>query len=85
MTFRLDGATIGVLHHDGLVEVPVPPSIRTVLVEEGMARPHAALRRIPIEIREYGLPDALAAFYETMLAKRDPGSSAQPGAPPAGA
>lgn len=122
VAFRLDDATIGVLHHDGLLEVPVPPPIRTVLVEEGMARAHAARagsdwvaravhtdedlpaaslllrlsylyrrllrsqdaaahRRIRIELREYGLPDALAALYETMLAKRDPGSSPLPGGP----
>jgi hypothetical protein len=125
VAFRLDDATIGVLHHDGLLEVPLPPPIRTVLVEEEMARAHAARagsdwvarpvradadvpaavlllrlsylyrrllrsqdaaahRRIRIELREYGLPDALEALYERMLAKRNPGSSALPGAPPAG-
>ena len=41
VAFRLDDATIGVLHHDGLLEIPVPAPIRTVLVHEGLARPHA--------------------------------------------
>ncbi len=40
VAFRLDDATIGVLHHDGLLEVPVPMPVRTVLVEEGLAVPN---------------------------------------------
>jgi hypothetical protein len=40
VAFRLDDATIGVLHHDGLLEVPVPTPIRTVLVEEDLAVAH---------------------------------------------
>jgi hypothetical protein len=42
VAFRLDDATIGVLHHDGLLEVPVPAPIRTVLVDEELAHPHGA-------------------------------------------
>jgi len=42
VAFKIDDATIGVLHHDGLLEVPVPMPVRTVLVEEGLASPHDA-------------------------------------------
>jgi hypothetical protein len=42
VAFRLDEAVIGVLHHDGLLEVPVPMPVRTVLIEEGFAAPHDA-------------------------------------------
>jgi hypothetical protein len=42
VAFRLEDATVGVLHHDGLLEVPVPTPIRTVLVDEGLARAHTA-------------------------------------------
>jgi hypothetical protein len=122
VAFRLDDATIGVLHHDGLLEVPLPAPIRGVLVEEEFARPHptrsgaewvavrvqsaesveaaalllrlsylyrrllrsqdpALLRRIRVELDQYGLPDALSTLYETMLAKRDPDSSTHSGTP----
>lgn len=40
VAFRIEDATIGVLHHDGLLEVPVPMPVRTVLIEEGIAAPH---------------------------------------------
>ncbi len=42
VAFRLDDAPIGVLHHDGLLEVPLPAPIRRVLVDDGRAAPHAA-------------------------------------------
>jgi hypothetical protein len=120
VAFRLGDATIGVLHHDGLLEIPVPPPIRTVLVDEDLADPHTArpgadwvaahvstdddiepaalllrlsylyrrllrsqspavLRRIRIELNQYGLPDALGTLYETMLDKRDLDTSPLPG------
>ena len=120
VAFRLDDATIGVLHHDGLLEVPIPTPIRSVLVDEGLADPHTArpgadwvtshvsaaddvepaalllrlsylyrrllrsqspavLRRIRIELNQYGLPEALGTLYETMLDKRDLDASALPG------
>ncbi len=40
VAFRLDRATIGVLHPDGLLEVPVPQPVRSVLVDEEWAQPH---------------------------------------------
>ena len=42
VVFRVDEADIGVLHHDGLLEIPVPAPIRTVLVDEGFAAPQSA-------------------------------------------
>lgn len=42
VAFRVNDTTFGVLHHDGLVEVPVPVPIQTVLVEEGYASRQAA-------------------------------------------
>lgn len=120
VAFQLNDATIGVLHPDGLLEVPVPTPVCAVLVEEGLAQPHTAcsgadwvavhvrssdnvdaavlllrlsylyrrllrsqdalsLRRIRIELDQYDLPDALAALYDAMIAKRDAGSSAPSG------
>jgi hypothetical protein len=38
-----------------------------------------SLRRIRIELDQYDLPDALAALYDAMIAKRDAGSSAPSG------
>jgi hypothetical protein len=40
VAFRLADATIGVLHHDGLLEMPVPLPIGTILVEENLALAH---------------------------------------------
>lgn len=37
VAFRLDDTIIGVLQHDGWLDVPVPPPIRTVLVDEALA------------------------------------------------
>jgi hypothetical protein len=37
VAFRLDDVVIGVLQHDGWLEVPVPPPIRTVLVDDELA------------------------------------------------
>lgn len=42
VAFQLDDATIGILHHDGLLEIPVPAPIRTVLIDEELAQPHTA-------------------------------------------
>jgi hypothetical protein len=42
VAFRLDEAPIGVVHHDGLIEVPLPGPIRRVLVDHGCVVPHAA-------------------------------------------
>jgi len=44
VAFHLDDATIGVLHHDGLLEMPVPLPIGTILVEENLALPHPERR-----------------------------------------
>lgn len=41
VSFQLDEASMGILHHDGLLEIPVPAPIRTVLVEEGFAVAHS--------------------------------------------
>jgi hypothetical protein len=38
----LDEARIGVLHPDGLLEIPVPAPLRTALVDEGFAAPQPA-------------------------------------------
>ena len=40
VAFRLGDAVIGVLHHDGRLDVPVPPPLRTVVLEEAVAGPH---------------------------------------------
>jgi len=40
VAFRLDSVTIGGVHTDGLLEVPVPQPIRAVLVDEEWAQPH---------------------------------------------
>ena len=37
VAFQIDDAVIGVLQHDGWLDVPVPPPIRTVLVNENLA------------------------------------------------
>jgi hypothetical protein len=37
VAFRLDDVVIGVLQHDGWLDVPVPPPIRSVLVDEDFA------------------------------------------------
>ncbi|MEF8797305.1 MAG: luciferase family protein [Salinivenus sp.] len=42
VVFRVDEARIGVLHPDGLLEIPVPAPLRTALVDEGFAVPQPA-------------------------------------------
>lgn len=37
VAFRLDDVVIGVLQHDGELDVPVPPPIRTALVDANLA------------------------------------------------
>lgn len=81
VVLRVDEAVIGVLHPSGLLEIPVPTPIRTVLVDEGLAAPQTArpgAEWVTTHLRE---PDDLAAaalllrlsyLYRRLLRSRDP-------------
>lgn len=80
VAFRLGSATIGVLHHDGLLEVPVPMPVRTVLIEEGMATPNearpeadwvAARLRVEEDVETTALLLRLSYLYRRLLRSRE--------------
>ncbi len=80
VAFRLDDATIGVLHHEGRLEVPVPPPIRTILVNEGLAQPHptrsddwvAAQVQATEDVEAAALLLRLSYLYRRLLRSQDP-------------
>ena len=81
VALHLDEAVIGVLHHDGLLEIPVPTPIRTVLVDEGFAAPQTARPGAEWVTTHLRAPDDLAAaalllrlsyLYRRLLRSRDP-------------
>lgn len=81
VSFRLNEATIGVLHHDGLLEIPVPAPIRTVLVDEGYAVSHPARPGIDwVAVRVHEADDLdpailllrLSYLYRRLLRSQNP-------------
>lgn len=80
VAFRLDDATLGVLHYDGLLEMPLPLPIGTILVEENLAlpdpeRPDAhwvSTRLDAADLRPATLLLRLSYLYRRLLRSPDP-------------
>lgn len=80
VAFRLDTAVIGVLHHDGLLEMPVPTAIGSILIEEHLALPASnradsdwiATRLEAADMRPATLLLRLSYLYRRLLRSPDP-------------
>ena len=81
VAFRIGEAPIGVLHPDGLLEIPVPAPIHTVLVDEDLAGRHPARPGDEWVVASLHEDDDLAPtvlllrlsyLYRRLLRSRDP-------------
>jgi hypothetical protein len=81
VAFRLEEVVLGILHYDGLLEVPVPAPIRTPLLAEGLAVPQPARSTADWVARSLHTDEdvdpatlllRLSYLYRRLLRSRDP-------------